>query len=433
MHGVSGSYRDGVLVFRLLTIVLAAGLCSVLGAGAHADQVTAVRFGAHPDKVRIVVESSAPLQIRALTLAEPVDRLVLELPDEAGFAVPGLNRGGRSDVPGLGDFIFDDRASVPRLIFDLDGPYVVRSQMQLDAAPGGGYRTVVDIAPVSRAAFVQASGFSNEDEVGALLSTLSRELSDPVAQDPIRPRSCEVVRVVIDPGHGGRDPGAPARFGGGHEKDVNLAAGLILHDLLEASGRYDAVMTRDTDVFIDLNDRPRIARDLEADLFISLHANATGDASRSASGASVMSMNGRALDRARRQAETDGDWVERGRPPLVTQILRDMTITQKVDESDRFAELLLTEVGRTRSLWRNEIDRANLAVLVDSQIPAVLFEMGFLTNPDDARMLNDDAQLTRLMNSVVAAVDEHFVHCGGGDERTRYLASAARPGARSAR
>ncbi|MFW5661345.1 MAG: N-acetylmuramoyl-L-alanine amidase family protein [Oceanicaulis sp.] len=236
---------------------------------------------------------------------------------------------------------------------------------------------------------------------------------------------------MIDPGHGGRDPGAPARFGGGHEKDVNLAAGLILHDLLEATGRYDAVMTRDTDVFIDLHERPRIARELEADLFISLHANASPDASRSAGGASVMSMNGRALDRARRQAQNDGDWAERGRPPIVTEILRDMTISQKVEESDRFAELLLTEVGRTRSLWRDQIDRANLAVLIDSQIPAVLFEMGFLTNPDDARMLNDERHLRRLMNAVVAAVDGHFVHCGGGDERTRYIASAA-PGRNAA-
>lgn len=416
--------RDGVIVFRLLMIGLTASLCAAVGEAARGDQVTAVRFGEHPDKTRIVVETSAPIEARVLTLAEPVARLVLELPRGAQFAVPGLSGAGEGSG-GVGAFVFDARAGAPRLIFDLDGPYAVRSQMSLDPAPGGNYRTVVDIAPVSRTAFVQASGFSDEDEVGVLLSTLSRELS--ASQSPVAglPPSCQVVRVVIDPGHGGRDPGAPARFGGGHEKDVNLAAGLILHDLLEATGRYDAVMTRDTDVFIDLNDRPRIARDLEADLFISLHANASPDASRSARGASVMSMNGRALDRARRQAETDGDWAERGRPPIVTEILRDMVITQKVEESDRFAEMLLTEVGRTRSLWRDQIDRANLAVLIDSRIPAVLFEMGFLTNPDDARMLNDETQLSRLMNAVVAAVDEHFVHCGGGDERTRYVASAA--------
>jgi N-acetylmuramoyl-L-alanine amidase len=333
----------------------------------------------------------------------------------------------------VGAFVFDAHSGAPRIIFDLTGPHAVRSHITLDPLPNGGYRTVVDVAPVSRAAFLQGSGFSDTDDMAELLSVISTELSSPAPPQHTLPPSCSVVRVVIDPGHGGRDPGAPARFGGGHEKDVNLAAGLILHDLLEATGRYDAVMTRDTDVFIDLNERPRIARDLEADLFISLHANASPDASRSASGASVMSMNGRALDRARRQAETDGDWVERGRSPIATEILRDMTITQKVEESDRFAEMLLTEVGRTRSLWRDEIDRANLAVLIDSQIPAVLFEMGFLTNPDDARMLNDAGQLSRLMNAVVAAVDAHFIHCGGGDERTGYIASAAGPAGRSAR
>ncbi|MGJ3231535.1 MAG: N-acetylmuramoyl-L-alanine amidase [Oceanicaulis sp.] len=411
---------------RTLTLLVIAGLAAVWAGGpATADQITAVRFGAHPDKTRIVVETTQPVQARAFTTAEPTARLVIELPRGAGFAVPGLDGRGRSTVQGVGAFVFDGQAGAPRLIFNLDGPYTVTSQTRLEPAPGGGHRTVVDITPVSQAAFVQASGFSDRDHMGDLLVTLVQERSEPEPAPAVLPPSCDVVRVVIDPGHGGRDSGAPARFGGGHEKDVNLAAGLILHDLLEATGRYDAVMTRDTDVFIDLHDRPRIARELDADLFISLHANASPDASRSASGASVMSMNGRALDRARRQAETDGDWAERGRAPIAVEILRDMAITQKVEESDRFAELLLTEVGRTRSLWRDEIDRANLAVLIDSQIPAVLFEMGFLTNPDDARMLNDERHLNRLMNAVVAAVDDHFVHCGGGDERSRYIASAA--------
>ncbi|MFP4519553.1 MAG: N-acetylmuramoyl-L-alanine amidase [Oceanicaulis sp.] len=419
-------------MLRLLTSLLGATLvAAAAGPAARADQVTAVRFGAHPDKTRIVVETSAPVQARIFTLDGPAERLVIELPRGAGFSVPGLDGRGRSTVPGVSSFVFDDRAEAPRLIFHLDGPNAVRETLRLGPAAGGGYRTVVDIAPVSRDAFVQASGFSRADDMGDLLTQLVRERAAPEPQQAVLAPSCAVVRVVIDPGHGGRDPGAPARFGGGHEKDVNLAAGLILHDLLEATGRYDAVMTRDTDVFIDLHERPRIARELEADLFISLHANASPDASRSAGGASVMSMNGRALDRARRQAQNDGDWAERGRPPIVTEILRDMTISQKVEESDRFAELLLTEVGRTRSLWRDQIDRANLAVLIDSQIPAVLFEMGFLTNPDDARMLNDERHLRRLMNAVVAAVDGHFVHCGGGDERTRYIASAA-PGRNAA-
>lgn len=424
-----------MVVLRIQSLFLALVLALAIGGAARADEVTAIRFGEHPDKTRIVVETSAPVLTRVMTTADPIPRLIIELPRGAGFNVPGLDGRGRSTVNGVGAFVFDANGAAPRLIFNLDGPYAVQTELRLDPAEGGGYRTVVDIAPVSQAAFVQVSGYAqtNPDQVGDLLQTLQRELSGPSEPAPVLPPSCDVVRVVIDPGHGGRDPGAPARFGGGHEKDVNLAAGLILHDLLEATGRYDAVMTRDTDVFIELNDRPRIAREMNADLFISLHANATRDSSRTAGGASVMSMNGDALARARRQAETDGDWAERDRPRVVTEILRDMVITQKVDESDRFAQMLLTEVGRTRSLWRDEIDRANLAVLIDSQIPAVLFEMGFLTNPDDARMLNDSRQLTQLMNAVVAAVDAHFVHCGGGDERSRYLASAGQGGPASAR
>lgn len=405
--------------------VLAAALFNA--PGAVADEIVAVRFGEHPNKTRIVVETSAPVEARARTLANPRDRLVIELPRGVEWAVPGLDESGRG-IGAIGAFRFDSLGETPRLIFTLEGPYAVSGYQTLPPRDGGGHRFVVDVSEVARETFIQVSGYSEHDGVVELLDQIQTERAREAEPAVITPRSCEVVRVVVDPGHGGHDSGAPARFGGGHEKDVNLAAGLILHDLLEATGRYDAVMTRDTDVFIDLNDRPRIARDLDADLFISLHANATRDSGSNVSGASVMSMNGRALDRARARAEADGDWAERGRAPIVTEILRDMVIEQKVEESDRFAELLLTEVGRTRSLWRDEIDRANLAVLIDSQIPAVLFEMGFLTNREDARMLNDERELTRLMNAVVAAVDNHFVHCGGGDERTRYIASAA-PGA----
>ncbi|MFW5661344.1 MAG: AMIN domain-containing protein [Oceanicaulis sp.] len=119
-------------MLRLLTSLLGATLvAAAAGPAARADQVTAVRFGAHPDKTRIVVETSAPVQARIFTLDGPAERLVIELPRGAGFSVPGLDGRGRSTVPGVSSFVFDDRAEAPRLIFHLDGPNAVRAGVRI--------------------------------------------------------------------------------------------------------------------------------------------------------------------------------------------------------------------------------------------------------------------------------------------------------------
>ena len=155
-----------------------------------------------------------------------------------------------------------------------------------------------------------------------------------------------------------------------------------------------------------------IAREADADLFISLHADSAGPSTGPA-GATVYSMNHAAVGRARNQAIRNGDWVDPHRPEEITHILREMSITQKETRSESFAAALRTEVGRRFTLWKDEPMRANFAVLTDAQVPAVLFEMGFLTNPQDARRLNDPLQVRRLMASVAAAIDRQFARCGG--------------------
>jgi N-acetylmuramoyl-L-alanine amidase len=376
-----------------------------LSAGtALASDITNVRFGAYETHTRIVIESETPLDSRAFTLAEPVSRLVVSF-DQAGWSVPGLpNRQGQGE--GLvGRFQFDGQAGAPRLVFALNSPSTVDHHFSL-APDGGGYRTVVDLAPVGAAAFQQTSGFPSE-------STNMAQFLVENAVVSAAPPACEAVRVVIDPGHGGRDPGALARFGGGDEADVNLAAGLVLRDILNATGRYEVIMTRDRDVYVDLYDRVEIARQAEADLFISLHADSAGN-STGPEGATVYSMNHRAVDRARSRAISQGDWVDPNRPEEVSRILVEMSLTNKESQSERFADALRTEVGRVQPLFRETAMRANFAVLIDAEVPAVLFEMGFLTNRNDARRLNSATDRRRLMQSAASAIDEHFSHCQGG-------------------
>lgn len=402
---------------RLLATLIAC-VCAIAGAdAARADgAITAVRFGLHGDHTRIVIETSAPVSARAYTLAEPSARLVVSF-DGADWAVAGLESGAGRGAGGVGVFRFDQQALSPRLIFNLDEPYAIARQMSLDPS-GGGWRTVIDIAPSPEAAFQRVSGHPQPP------LSLEQILAEEVG---VTPPSCEVIRVVIDPGHGGRDPGAPARFGGMHEKDVVLAAGLELRELLLATGRYEVVMTRDTDVFIELDRRVEIAREAEADLFISLHADSAGD-NDGPRGATVYSMNPRAVDRARVRAERAGDWVDPSRPEEVTEILRDIVLGIKQGQSETFAALLRTESGRAAPLWRDTPMQANFAVLTDPEVPAVLFEMGFLTNREDARRLNDAGERRRLMEAARTAIDNHFSHCGGGQPARRYLADAGANG-----
>ena len=403
------------LMVQIARLFVALLLASLAQGAATADEITAVRFGEHAEYTRIVVETDGPVQFNAFTLAEPAARLVIAF-NEARWGASELPAAAGRGVGSVDQFRFDQNASSPRLVFNLNAPSVVRQTLSLDPN-GGGYRTVVDIAPVSAAAFQRTSGFP------APTRTLTDILMNEAGVGYVPP-SCEVIRVVIDPGHGGRDPGAVARFGGGHEKDVNLAAGLILRDLLNATGRYEVIMTRDRDVFVELNDRVRIARQADADLFISIHADSAGD-NRGPEGATIYSMNPRAVNRARSRAIREGDWVDPNRPQEVSRILVEMALANKEGESERFASALRREVGREAPLWRDQPMRANYAVLTDGATPAVLFEMGFLTNRDDAQRLNNRREQRRLMQAALAAIESHFARCGGGAPRQRYVAGGA--------
>ncbi len=403
---------------RIFAAILALTAALLMPQGAQAGEIMAVRFGEHDTHTRVVVETRTPVRVRAHTLSEPGARLVVsfetatwgvsQLPDAAGLGA-GL----------VGVFRFDGAASQPRLVFSLSGPANIRQQMSLDPA-GGGYRTVIDLEPVSQAAFASVSGFPQT--AATITELVARE-----AGVGFTPQACERIRVVIDPGHGGRDPGALARFGGMHEAGIALAGGLQLRDILNETGRYEVIMTRDRDVYVSLEDRVRIAREARADLFISLHADSAGDNS-GPQGATVYSMNARAESRARNRAITDGNWVDISRPEEVSRILVEMSIANKRSQSELFAEALRTEVGRTAPLWRTTPMEANYAVLTDAETPSVLFEMGFMTNREDSRRMNDARERRRLMQAAAAAIDTHFAGCRGAG-RTFWAANAAAPAA----
>ncbi|MEO1038315.1 MAG: N-acetylmuramoyl-L-alanine amidase [Pseudomonadota bacterium] len=422
MNVVRLSLKDAFRAIARLGAIVA--LAFVLAPAAFAGDVTDVRIGEHENHTRLVIETSTPIEFEAFTLSGPADRLVVSLPGSSwnAIALPGRRGEGRGM---LGEFRYDSTGREPRLIFDLERPGVIVERKTL-APNGGGHRLVIDIADSDRSAFHRASGFPREGSNRSITQLLAEE-------GGFAPPSCERIRVVIDPGHGGRDPGAPGRFGGRSEAAVNLAAALTLRDILLASGRYDVIMTRDTNVFLELEERVQIAQTAEADLFISLHADASPSGSR-ARGASVYTLAEYAEARVRTRARRDGDWMvgDSQRPEYVNNLLLNLAIREKRNQSLVFSEMLLQHAGGVTGLFRDRPFERGLYVLLDSQIPAVLFEMGFLTNPDDSRRLNNASERRRLMQAVAGSIDSYFERCDGAGQSGRLIASnrSAASGAR---
>jgi N-acetylmuramoyl-L-alanine amidase len=212
--------------------------------------------------------------------------------------------------------------------------------------------------------------------------------------------------IVIDAGHGGHDPGAHGVLG--FEKDLNLAAALALKTRLEQSGRYKVVLTRDADIYIALADRVRIAQRAGADLFISLHSDSGPN--QQVRGASVYTLSDKASLRATRFVSRD-DWYMKASltgDRSVRDILFDLTQRATKNRSAAFAETLVSHIdGRAPLLRRSQRD-AGFMVLLAPEVPAVLLEMGFVSNPDDEAMLRDPVQRAGLMDAVAGAIDDYF-------------------------
>lgn len=214
--------------------------------------------------------------------------------------------------------------------------------------------------------------------------------------------------IVIDPGHGGRDPGALGTTGV-REKDVVLDAALKLRDALESRGNYRVALTRDADRFVPLEDRVTFARGQHADLFISIHADS--NANPESAGASVYTLSERGADRAQNMMASqnwDLDLGEAPRQGLARDILVDLAQRETTNRSGEFAQTLIPRLGQVSPLLRNTHRNAGFFVLLAPDVPAVLIETGFLSNVADERRLADPRARERMAGAMAEAVDSYF-------------------------
>ncbi|MDP3855499.1 N-acetylmuramoyl-L-alanine amidase [Phenylobacterium sp.] len=378
---------------RVLAAAVAGVCCLAAVAAAQAANVTAgvlkVRLGGDHVETRIVIDLNRSATGKIASDGALDRRLVLNL---SGASVDESLQGA-----GLGlvkNWVVDQSATGVRLRVDLSADAVVKRRFLLPPADGiGNYRYVIDLAAKAPAR--------------AIVAANARMISAPLPVTPVSapPLSLKKV-IVIDAGHGGKDPGAKGATG--KEKDVTLAAARALKTRLEKSGRYKVVMTRDSDVYVAHDIRVKIARRADADLFISLHADSGTDSSLR--GASVYTLADRASGRSAKFVNKD-DWFMRAGSHGdngVSTILLDLTQRMTRNRSATFAEVLLSRVDDHQPLLRRSHREAGLAVLLAPDVPAVLLEMGFITNSDDEAALRDPARRNRLMGGVAEAIDDYF-------------------------
>lgn len=215
--------------------------------------------------------------------------------------------------------------------------------------------------------------------------------------------------IFIDAGHGGRDPGAIG-VRGTHEKVITAKASATLKVMLEATGRYTVVLTRPKDTYIEHEARLRLAREGGADLFISVHADSAGN--KQARGASVYTLADRAKNRSKRLVNNSQNWIMdvdlSTQSDPVGDILVDLAQRKTESQSEQFADILIAELEKSTKLVGNSHRRAGYFVLLAPDVPAVLLELGFLSNAEDEKLLNKESHRNKIMQSVVRAIDAYF-------------------------
>ncbi|MDR6625467.1 N-acetylmuramoyl-L-alanine amidase [Caulobacter segnis] len=352
--------------------------------------VQKVRFGGDRAETRVVIDLDRAAAGKLLSDGASDQRLVLALPN---VTISGDLQGSGQGL--VKHWLIDEAAGGARLRLELAGKVEVRRRFLLPPGDGAtAYRYVIDLKAVDGGAAIPAA-----PQAAPRLALASA----PIKAAPLRLKKV----IVIDAGHGGKDSGALGA--NAFEKDVTLATAKALKTRLEKTGRYQVVLTRETDTFVPLEGRVQIARRADADLFISLHADSGPDVSTR--GASVYTLSEKGADRVGLVLDKN-DWLMKanlpGRDRAVSQILLDLSQRATKNRSASFAQLLLANVGEETALLRRSHRDAGFFVLLAPDVPAVLLEMGFITNPEDEAFLTNKASRARLVDAVGDSIEAYF-------------------------
>lgn len=352
-------------------------------------EVQNLRTWPAPDHTRIVLDISGPVEHKIFTLQDP-DRVVVDLrsavlrgPLESSSPSERLVARVRSATRNKQDL---------RVVLDLRSRVRPKSFL-LKPNSNYGHRLVIDLFP--------GTDTRSEPRVVKASPDVQKVLRD--------------VTVVIDPGHGGEDPGATGHSGI-REKQVTFAVGQKLANLINQQRGMRAVMVRTGDYYIGLRKRMKIARDSHADLFVSIHADAFQDSRVHGSSVYVLSRNGASSEAARWLAEQEnaadlvGGVSLDDKDDLLASVLLDLSQTATLSASTEAGADVLEELKTLGKTHKKSVQRAGFVVLKSPDIPSILVETAFISNPDEERKLTKPGHQKRLAAAIMSGVRNYFEH-----------------------
>ena len=378
-----------------------------------ADDIVATRIWPSPEYTRITVESATLLQYEQMILQNP-ERIVVDLKNiYLGKALEDLTSQVKDEDPSIQSIrVGQFNPKVSRIVIDLKGTAKVKV-FSLDPIEPYKHRLVIDVYP------------ENYDALASLLKQLEDETyqasDEVITKDEVKPEpginkqpKPEPIIVAIDAGHGGEDPGARGKRGT-KEKVVVLKIAKKLKALIDAEKNMKAVLIRDGDYFVPLATRVKKARAAKADIFVSIHADAFKKRSVSGSGVYALSDRGASsafakfLANQENEADLIGGVSIDDKDPILAKTLLDLSQSATINDSLRLGKQVLLEIKKVNNLHKKYVEQAGFAVLKAPDIPSILVETAFISNPEEEKNLRSTAFQNKLAKSILLGI-KNYIH-----------------------
>ena len=408
--------------FRTICTALAVGLALTgLARAEPVAVVTDARLAGDDKETRFVLDVSRKVDIRAFTLADPyrvvvdLSQVNFQLPEKTGERGRGLVKAFRFGLVMQGG---------SRIVIDTAKPVRVEKAFVLDASGGQPGRLVLELAATDRESFMRTIAIESR-------TARPRETARRIGEVPAHADNDSRPVVVIDPGHGGIDTGTRAPDGL-EEKVIVLDFAMLLRDKIEKTGKYRVVLTRSDDTFVPLNERVRIARSHQAQLFISIHCDALAKGEGEAQGATIYTVSDKASDsEAAKLAEKENKADVIAGVDLsseaedIADILYDLAQRETKAFSVHFARTLAGQLKVSARLHKHPLKSAGFIVLRAPDVPSVLVELGYVSNEQDFKQLTSDAWRSKVGDSIVQAVHTFFAtRLAGGNAASSATSTA---------
>ena len=390
----------------LVSVVLTLFLVFGLSATAKTITISAARVTGSSDSTRFEADISANVGFSATAVKAPY-RVIIDIAD-VNFDLPmGAGRKAAGLVSSFRYGLVEEHKS--RIVLDVTGPVLIGKSFIVPAKGKKPARIVVEVLPTTPENFKTA--FEKDNAPADAVQTAAITPAPQIAPPAVAPTP-ELKTIVIDPGHGGIDPGAISSQRT-KEKEVVLAYGLALRDALIKSGKYKVVMTRDDDTFISLNDRVKLAHESKADLFIALHADTVDEAD--VRGTTIYTVSDKATDaeaEALAQKENRADvivGIDLGiQSKAVSDILINLAQRESKNQSLYFSKKAVNHLKTIAKFTGKPVRSAAFVVLKTPDVPSVLVELGYLSSKEDEALLNSPEWRTKMASAMTDAIDDYF-------------------------